>query len=235
MFGATVAIPFIICPALCMGDSDPARGYIISTILFVSGIITLLQATFGCRLPIIQGGTFAFLVPTLAILNLKGNCPEMSLAGNQTGNETDNTEVWQSRMREIQGAICVASLFQVFLGVTGIIGLMLRWITPLTITPAVTMIGISLFEAASFNAQGNWGIAILSVMFSVTNNYETSFTFLQDHRGDDGVFPVSPECVEGVQAVPHPDNDPVHVGALRHPDRDRGNLTDKRCEDRQEY
>ena len=163
MFGATVAIPFIICPALCMGDSDPARGYIISTILFVSGIITLLQATFGCRLPIIQGGTFAFLVPTLAILNLKGNCPEMSVGGEGTGNETDNTEVWQSRMREIQGAICVASLFQVFLGVTGIIGLMLRWITPLTITPAVTMIGISLFEAASFYAQGNWGIAILSV------------------------------------------------------------------------
>ena len=163
MFGATVAIPFIICPALCMGDSDPARGYIISTILFVSGIITLLQATFGCRLPIIQGGTFAFLVPTLAILNLKGNCPEMSVGGEGTGNETDNTEVWQSRMREIQGAICVASLFQVFLGVTGIIGLMLRWITPLTITPAVTMIGVSLFEAASYNAQGNWGIAILSV------------------------------------------------------------------------
>ena len=165
MFGATVAIPFIICPALCIGDSDPARGYIISTILFVSGIITLLQATFGCRLPIIQGGTFAFLVPTLAILNLKGKCPELSLTGNQTDNQPDNTEVWQSRMREIQGAICVASLFQVFLGVTGIIGLMLRWITPLTITPAVTMIGISLFEAASYNAQGNWGIAILSVNF----------------------------------------------------------------------
>ena len=35
-------------------DDDPARGYIISTILFVSGIVTLLQATFGCRLPIIQ-------------------------------------------------------------------------------------------------------------------------------------------------------------------------------------
>ena len=34
-------------------------------------------------------------------------------------------------------------------------------ITPLTITPAVTMIGVSLFEAASFYAQGNWGIAIL--------------------------------------------------------------------------
>ena len=54
MFGATVAIPFIICPALCMGESDPARGYIISTIFFVSGLVTLLQTTIGCRLPIVQ-------------------------------------------------------------------------------------------------------------------------------------------------------------------------------------
>jgi nucleobase transporter 1/2 len=49
MFGGTVSIPFIICPALCMEANDPARGYIISTIFFVSGIVTLLQTTFGVR------------------------------------------------------------------------------------------------------------------------------------------------------------------------------------------
>ena len=49
MFGGTVSIPFIICPALCMEPNDPARGYIISTIFFVSGIVTLLQTTFGVR------------------------------------------------------------------------------------------------------------------------------------------------------------------------------------------
>ena len=35
-------------------------------------------------------------------------------------------EIWQIRMREIQGAICVASLFQVLLGFTGVIGVLLR-------------------------------------------------------------------------------------------------------------
>ena len=73
----------------------------------------------------------------------------------------EKLEIWQKRMREVQGAICVASLFQVVVGFTGIIGVMLRWITPLTIVPAVTMIGLALFEAASYNAQNNWGIAIL--------------------------------------------------------------------------
>ena len=78
-------------------EDDPARGYIVSSIFFVSGLVTLLQVTLGCtvlyyallhrtvlyytvlqvtlgcRLPIIQGGTFSFLVPTIAILSLPHN------------------------------------------------------------------------------------------------------------------------------------------------------------------
>ena len=73
MFGATLSIPFIICPALCIEPDDPARGYIISTLLFISGLVTLIQATFGIRLPIVQGGTFSFLAPTFAILSLEQN------------------------------------------------------------------------------------------------------------------------------------------------------------------
>jgi len=49
MFGSTIAIPIVLCPAMCIEDTDPANGYIISTIFFVSGIVTLLQTTFGVR------------------------------------------------------------------------------------------------------------------------------------------------------------------------------------------
>ena len=104
---------------------------------------------------------------------------------------TDNekTEEWQIRIREVQGAICVASIFQVFLGYfgsqfiflviallriinftprilmsvyfyqQGIIGLVLDYITPMTIAPAVALIGLSLFQDAAEKASGNWGIA----------------------------------------------------------------------------
>lgn len=54
MIGAIVSIPFILTPALCMSDEDPARGLIISTMIFVTGIVTYVQATWGCRLPIVQ-------------------------------------------------------------------------------------------------------------------------------------------------------------------------------------
>lgn len=57
MIGAIVSIPFIFTPALCMQDKDPARGLIISTMIFVTGIITFIQSTWGCRLPIVQVST----------------------------------------------------------------------------------------------------------------------------------------------------------------------------------
>jgi len=170
MFGSTVSIPFLISPAMCISVEDPVRGNILSTIFFVSGIVTLLQSTLGVRLPIVQGGTFSFLVPTFAILSLpEWKCPSDFVNENWASNRTmeDRTEVWQMRMREIQGAICVSAIFQMVLGYFGLIGLLLRFITPLTITPAVTMIGVSLFQAASSNSEGNWGIAMLTVVTMV--------------------------------------------------------------------
>lgn len=49
MIGAIVSIPFILTPALCMKDDDPARSHIICTMIFVTGIVTWVQSTFGCR------------------------------------------------------------------------------------------------------------------------------------------------------------------------------------------
>ena len=66
----------------------------------------------------------------------------------------------QERMREVQGAICVASIFQLVIGYTGLLGLLLRFISPLTIGPSVAMIGLSLFDVASLNASKHWGVAI---------------------------------------------------------------------------
>ena len=166
MFGATVAIPFIVTPKLCMEPDDPSRGYIISTLFLVSGLVTLIQATFGVRLPIVQGGTFSFFAPTFAILALPHNkCPEnFETEGWGDMSYEDKTEEWQKRMRELQGAIIVASLSQVVIGYFGIVGLVLKYITPLTIAPAVAMIGLALFDVAGDHAASNWGIAMGTII-----------------------------------------------------------------------
>nr|CAD7590799.1 unnamed protein product [Timema genevievae] len=279
MIGAIVSIPFILTPALCMKEDDPARGHIISTMIFVTGLITLLQVTFGCRsvqgqdrshhlhhdlrhgtyhlaavglfipklmvsgafmpemdglsvglfipklivsgafmpemdglsvglfipklivsgafmpgmdglsvglfipklmvswpfmpeitacqagkedsyvLPIVQGGTISFLVPTLAILNLpQWRCPDSEELQAMTAD--NRTELWQVRMRELSGAIAVSALLQVAIGYLGVIGVMLRYITPLTIVPTVSLVGLSLFENAAEAASKHWGIAM---------------------------------------------------------------------------
>ena len=85
-------------------------------------------------MPIVQGGTFSFLVPTIAILSLPANkCPaeftdkiinetigvtikESNTWSSSSYTEDEITEEWQRRMREVQGAIIVASIFQVIIG-----------------------------------------------------------------------------------------------------------------------
>ncbi|XP_018791332.1 PREDICTED: solute carrier family 23 member 2 [Bactrocera latifrons] len=159
MIGAIVSIPFILTPALCMSDEDPDRGVIISTMIFVTGIVTLLQATWGVRLPIVQGGTISFLVPTLAILALpQWKCP--SVEEIDALDEEDRVELWQIRMRELSGAIAVSALVQVVLGYTGLVGKILRFVTPLTIVPTVSLVGLTLFEHAADTASRHWGIAV---------------------------------------------------------------------------
>lgn len=49
MAGSTISVPFILAKYMCIAEDDPTRGILLSTILFVSGIATLLQTTFGVR------------------------------------------------------------------------------------------------------------------------------------------------------------------------------------------
>ena len=74
-----------------------------------------------------------------------------------------NNDDWQRRIRELQGAVILASLVEVVLGVTGLVGVLLRYIGPLTIAPVITMIALSLVNVTSSYCQHNWFIAFLCV------------------------------------------------------------------------
>lgn len=41
----------------------------VSSVLFMSGVTTLLHTSLGSRLPLIQGPSFVYLAPALAIIN----------------------------------------------------------------------------------------------------------------------------------------------------------------------
>ncbi|OCT88298.1 hypothetical protein XELAEV_18016932mg [Xenopus laevis] len=163
-FSATIAIPFLLANALCIGNDQQTVSQLIGTIFTCVGITTFIQTTIGIRLPIFQASAFAFLVPARAILSLeKWKCPpEEQIYGNGTA-PFNTSHIWQPRIREIQGAIIVSSVLEVLVGLSGLPGALLNYIGPLTVAPTISLIGLSVFEAAGQRAGSHWGISILSL------------------------------------------------------------------------
>ncbi len=147
MFGSTVAIPLILSEPLGMADDPVAVGWLIGTMFFVSGITTLLQTTWGNRLPLVQGGTFSFLTPAITICGMA----VLAEAG------------WEVRLRHIQGAVIVGSFFEMMIGFSGLVGRLLRFVSPLTIAPTIALIGLSLFKFGAPVAGTHWGIGGLTI------------------------------------------------------------------------
>lgn len=138
MFGATILVPLILGPAMGMDTAQTA--ILISSVFICSGIATFLQLTVGSRLPIIQGVSFAFLVPFFAIIAIHPG---------------------QDAMRYIAGMILVGALVEATIGFGGLFGFLRRYVSPITIAPVIALIGLSLFAPAASTSAGHWGLALL--------------------------------------------------------------------------
>lgn len=149
MFGATFIIPTITASAV--GFSGVETAQLVSLVFFVSGITTLLQTTWGNRLPIVQSGSFSFLPPMTVIAT-------SVLAGGGTS---------MLAMQEICGAIIVASVFEIFIGFTGLIGEMRRVLGPITIAPTIAMIGLALYPIGFDWLMTDWRIGIVTLLAMV--------------------------------------------------------------------
>ncbi|XP_044636435.2 solute carrier family 23 member 1-like isoform X6 [Equus asinus] len=126
-------------------------------------------SSWGSRLPILQGGTFGFVAPSLAMLSLPAwKCPEWTLNASQVNTSSPEfIEEWQKRIRELQGAIMVASCVQILVGFSGLIGFLMRFIGPLTIAPTISLVALPLFSSAGNNAGTHWGVAAMTIFLIV--------------------------------------------------------------------
>ncbi|XP_041995021.1 nucleobase-ascorbate transporter 12-like isoform X2 [Salvia splendens] len=131
MLGSLILIPLVLVPA--MGGSHEDTANVVSTVLFISGVTTLLHISFGSRLPLIQGPSFVYLAPALAIIN----SPEfLGLNGNN----------FKHIMKELQGAVIIGSAFQAFLGYSGLMSIFVRLINPVVVAPTVAAVGLSFYS-----------------------------------------------------------------------------------------
>jgi nucleobase transporter 1/2 len=151
MFGSTVAIPLILAESLGMAGDPAALGALIGTMFFVSGITTLLQTTWGNRLPLVQGGTFSFLAPAIAICGMAA----LGEAG------------WEVRLRHVQGAVIAGSLFEIAIGYSGLVGRLLRFVGPITIAPTIALIGLALFRIGAPVAGQHWWTGGLTILLII--------------------------------------------------------------------
>ncbi|KAK8937951.1 Nucleobase-ascorbate transporter 7 [Platanthera guangdongensis] len=133
MLGTIVLIPTILVPQMGGGHEEKAR--VIQNLLFVAGISTLLQSSLGTRLPIVIGGSFTYLLPTVSII-LSDRFVAMA----------DPHERFVHTMKAIQGAVIAASVFQVVIGFCGPWRIIVRFLSPLAAVPIVTLAGLGLFN-----------------------------------------------------------------------------------------
>uniref|UniRef100_A0A7N0VBU9 Nucleobase-ascorbate transporter 12 n=1 Tax=Kalanchoe fedtschenkoi TaxID=63787 RepID=A0A7N0VBU9_KALFE len=131
MLASLILIPLVIVPA--MGGNQDDISQVVSSVLLVSGLTTLLHTSFGTRLPLIQGPSFVYLAPVLAIINSPDFLKQSGLS-------------FKHYMKELQGAIIISSGFQAVVGYSGLITVLLRFINPVVVAPTIAAVGLSFYS-----------------------------------------------------------------------------------------
>ncbi len=149
MFGATVSVPLLLGPA--MGLNQDQIGILISAVMLCSGVATLVQTTFGSRLPIIQGVSFSFLAVFFAIIS------------------QGQTEGWApaTMMQYIAGTIIAGSLVEMFIGFSGLMGRLRRILSPVVVGPVIMLIGLALFQHGAPKAGTYWPVSGLTILLVI--------------------------------------------------------------------
>ncbi|KAI5656172.1 hypothetical protein M9H77_24965 [Catharanthus roseus] len=141
MLGSTVMIASMLVPRMGGGHGDTAR--VIQSMLFMSGINTLLQTLLGTRLPTVMGPSFAYAISVLLAINDFSDSPFDS-----------EHERFTHTMRAVQGSMIVSSFINIILGYGRAWGNLTRFFSPVVVVPVVCVLGLGLF-ARGFPQLGN--------------------------------------------------------------------------------
>ncbi|NIE75166.1 purine permease [Pantoea sp. Tr-811] len=132
MYGGMIAVPLIIGQAAGLSSTDV--GMLIAASLFAGGLATLLQTLgvpfFGCRLPLVQGVSFASVATMVAII----------------GNDGTNG------LQVVLGAVIASSLIGLL--ITPLFSRIIQFFPPLVTGIVITTIGLTLMPVAARWAMG---------------------------------------------------------------------------------
>ncbi|CAA7019626.1 unnamed protein product [Microthlaspi erraticum] len=132
MLGTTVLIANTLVPPMGGDPGDKAR--VIQTILFMSGINTLLQTLIGTRLPTVMGVSFAYVLPVLSIIRDYND-----------GQFDSEKQRFRHTIRTVQGSLIISSFVNIIIGYGQAWGNLIRIFSPIIVVPVVTVTSLGLF------------------------------------------------------------------------------------------
>lgn len=152
MFGATVSVPLLLGPAMGMDQSQIA--ILISSVMLCSGLATMVQATVGTRLPIIQGVSFSFIAAFFAII---------------TAGQAAQPGPWPAAvmMQYIAGTVMVGAAVEIIVGFSGLMGMIRKVLSPVVVGPVIMLIGLALFQHGAPKAGTCWPISGLTIVLVI--------------------------------------------------------------------
>ncbi|KAH9520297.1 hypothetical protein Btru_060442 [Bulinus truncatus] len=152
----------------------PSRHKFSVPLFLMIGISTFMMSTFGVRLPVFQGPASTYLIPLIAMSSLpEWKCPatfrEMrddntTVLMMRTGNGTiiPARDVIESKISQLSGSLMLAGGLHFLIGATGLVGVLIRFIGPITIVPAITFVGLFIYEVNVKLCQANWLVAAIT-------------------------------------------------------------------------
>uniref|UniRef100_A0A1I7UNL8 Solute carrier family 23 member 2 n=1 Tax=Caenorhabditis tropicalis TaxID=1561998 RepID=A0A1I7UNL8_9PELO len=152
---ALLVTPYLLSNMLCAGAETIAiRVQLIAATFITTGIATILQSTFGLRLAILHGPSFAFL-PALHTFEDMYPCSP----------DTD-TSLWKEKMQLISGSLFIAVLIMPLMGITGLVGKISKHIGPITIVPMLVLLCIGTVPDIQEKVSLHW-ISIVEILLLI--------------------------------------------------------------------
>ncbi|XP_069111807.1 solute carrier family 23 member 1-like isoform X2 [Argopecten irradians] len=181
---ASLAVSSFVADVACASEFPDIKRDLLSTTLLMNGVTTLMMVTIGARLPLFQGAAADYVVPLLAMhmvnpdacklpeelgVHPAFNSSNIEVTGISVESNASSLLIQQikrdralSKLQEFQGCLILVGIIHCLVGLTGAAGLLLKFIGPVTVVPAILLGGIFISRATTKFARIHWGLSFVT-------------------------------------------------------------------------
>ncbi|XP_055955629.1 solute carrier family 23 member 1 [Patella vulgata] len=176
---ASLSVSLTVAEVVCARDDAEIKSQLLSTAFMMSGISTVLMCTVGVRLPIFQGPSGSYIVPLVGLMTMKEwSCPSreelVSLYSNSSTNMTEINgrlpvprEFIIGQIEKLQGSLMAADVIHLLIGLTGLVGVVARYVGPITIVPALLLAVLYIHKVVVKFAETFWPSALSTTVSGI--------------------------------------------------------------------